>query len=554
MPLLKHRLAEALTTAAHEAQRQGVIPPVVLPEVTIERPQNPQYGDYAANLPLRLARAAQLSPLVIAERLAALVPALDEVDSIEVAAPGFINFRIKDSWWAQQVETVLASGGRYGDVDVGRGARVQVEYVSANPTGPLHVGNGRGAVLGSTLANVLAAAGYQVQQEYYINDAGTQVEVFGRSLYARALEALGREASLPDEGYRGEYVREFAQEFASEIGPRLAEMDPEQAVQELKRRGVQRVLEMIRGDMEAIGVRYDRWFSEQSLYDEGLFAQTLDALRERGVVIEREGALWLTGGGLGENKESVLVRSNGAPTYLATDIAYHYEKLARRGFEWVVDIWGADHQGHVAPLKAGLQALGLQPDRVRIILYQLVNLRRGEQMVRASKRAGEIVTLRELLDEVGRDACRYFFLTRSPDSAMDFDLELAKRQSLENPVYYVQYAHARMVSILKHAEEQGVSAEGGNVLLLTAPPEQALLRQMARLPELVESISRSLEPHHLSHYALELATAFHDFYERCRVVSEDRALTAARLRLVQAARQVLARTLELMGISAPERM
>ena len=563
--LVKDRLAHLLRATAHEAQARGLLPPVDLPEIVIERPQNPEHGDYAANLPLRLARAAQMSPMVIAQRLVSLLPAAEEVAQVEVAPPGFINFRLDRRWLARQVDEIVAQNERFGELDIGQGRSVQVEYVSANPTGPLHVGNGRGAVLGNVLSRALAAAGYRVQQEYYVNDAGTQTETFYASLDARYRQALGQEVALPPDGYQGDYVVELAREIVAEHGDRFLQGDPNEARQTLGALGIQRMLSSIRTDLDALGVRYDDWFSERSLYDvspeteTSPFARAMGLLREKRFVVEKEGATWFTSTTLGEDKDNVLIRSSGAPTYFALDIAYHLEKFTTRGFDQVIDIWGADHQGHVPRMRAAAAALGIAPERLHVIIYQLVNLKRGGVLVRASKRTGELVTLRDLLDEVGVEACRYFFLTRSADSAIDFDLELAKQQSAENPLYYIQYAHARIASILRNAQELGLSLEGGDTSLLTEEAELVLLRKMLELPELIESIAHNLEPHHLPHYALELATAFHDFYERHRVlprpdVPVDPALTAARLKLTLASRYALAKVLDLMGLSAPERM
>jgi arginyl-tRNA synthetase len=552
--MLKNKIARLLEEAAVEAQQRGLLPSVALPDITVEHPQNATHGDYASSFPLKIARTARLDPLIIAERVAALVPASPEIDKIEVAPPGFINFTLKDSWLAQQVEAILAAGEAFGNLDLGRGLKVQIEFVSVNPTGPLHVGHGRGAVLGSTLANVLAAAGYRVEKEYYVNDAGSQMEAFYQSLYARYQQALGIPAELPAEGYHGSYMMDIAREIIATEGDRFLSLPPEEAVAELGKIGLKKILQHIQADLELLGVSFDVWFSEKSLYEHSQYQRAMSLLQEKGYTMEKEGALWFVSSALGEDKDNVLVRRSGSPTYFASDIAYHYNKFLERGFDQVVNIWGADHQGHVPRMKAAVTALDIDPARLQIIITQMVTLRRGDAEVKVSKRSGELVTLREVVEEVGSDACRFFFLCRSADSQMDFDLELAKRQSADNPVYYVQYAHARIASILRVARERGAYHSGGDVSRLTTEPELTLIRKMLELPEIVETVARNLEPHHLPYYAQDLATVFHSFYKQCRVISSDPALTAARLKLVEGAKIVLAKTLRLMGMTAPERM
>ena len=523
-------------------------------EVAMERPLQPEHGDLATSLPLKLARALRANPLAIAEGIVGHLSSSEAVAQAWAAPPGFVNFRLKDSWLAQQVETILEQGEAYGSAAKGRGQRVQVEYVSVNPTGPLHVGHARGAIIGSALANVLTAAGYEVTREYYVNDAGSQMDAFYRSLYARYLQTLGEEAELPSDGYVGSYLVELAEEVVGEHERRFLSMPSEEAILELGQIGLEKMLATIREDLEQARVEFDVWFREQSLYEEGQYQRVMDLLGQGGYLTNREGAVWFSSTSLGEEKDNVLVRSNGAPTYFASDVAYHYNKLVERGFDRVVNVWGADHQGHVSRMKAVVTALGVDPARLTILIGQMVALKRGADALKMSKRAGELVTLRELLDEVGPDACRYFFLVRSPESQMEFDLDLAKEESSDNPVYYIQYAHARIVSILRNAQEQGITSDDGDVSLLTHEAELALLRKMVQLPEFIEMMSESLEPHHLPHYAVELATAFHWFYQQCRVLSDDVSLTKARLKLTAAARYLLARCLHLMGMEAPEQM
>lgn len=543
-----------LTQAASEAQQSGKLPAVALPEVYLERPQNPEHGDYASSLPLKLARATGAKPMVIAEDLVKLMAPVAEVDRTVAAPPGFINFTLKSNWLTNQIESILLAGADYGNIDLGQGSRVQVEFVSVNPTGPLHVGHGRGAILGSTLANILTAAGYSVEKEYYINDAGNQIDAFYHSLYARYRQHWGVTAEMPPEGYLGGYMVELAKEIIATEGNRFLTLPQPEAVSSLGRLGLDKMLQQIEADLELLGVSFDVWFSERSLYEQGQFVTVMALLRQGGYLVEKEGATWFVSAAPGEDKDNVVIRGDGSPTYFAADIAYHYNKFLERQFDKVINIWGADHQGHVSRMKAVVGALGINPERLKVIISQMVTLHRGKELVRISKRSGDIITLHELVEEVGRDACRFFFLSRSADSQMDFDMELAKRQSADNPVYYVQYAHARIASILRLAEQSGIKYDDGDVSRLTTEPELTLIRRLLLLPELVETVTQTLEPQHLTYYAQDLATVFHSFYKQCRVISDDEALTKARLKLVAAAKMVLARTLHLMGMTAPEKM
>ena len=542
-----------LTGAAAAAQQSGKIPAVNLPEVSIERPQNAEHGDFASSYPLKLARAARVNPLEIARDLVRLMEIEAGLVDIEVAPPGFINFTFKTAWLASQVNSILAVGEKCGSSNMGKGNRVQLEFVSANPTGPLHVGNGRGAILGSALATVFSTAGYNVQQEYYINDSGTQIQTFYRSLYARYQQTLNVDAQMPSDGYHGAYLVDLAREIISAEGDRFLHLPEAKAVKALGQIGLQKMLARIRQDLDLLRVKFDVWYSELSLYD-GLYEKVMGLLRKGGYITEREGATWFVSTALGDDKDNVVVRGDGSPTYFASDIAYHYDKFIERKFDRVIDIWGADHQGHVSRMKAVVSALGIDPTRLDVILYQLVTLCRGNEVVRLSKRSGDMITLREVIEEVGADACRFFFLSRSADSQMDFDLELAKKQSQDNPVYYVQYAHARIASILRLAKEKGIDYRDGEVTLLTSEPELTLVRKMLRLSEIIEMIVQTSEPHHLTYYAQDLATVFHSFYKQCRVLTEDEMMTKARLKLVEATQIVLAKTLHLMGINAPDKM
>jgi len=551
---LKETIAELIKNGVIAARQAGKLPELTLPEIIIERPQNPEHGDYACSISLKLARAVGTSPLTIANEIAGFIRPSAEIESVTVAPPGFINFTLKNDWLTQQVDAILNAGDSYGNIDLGQGKKVQIEFVSVNPTGPLHVGHGRGAILGSTLANALTSAGYKVEKEYYINDAGNQVDAFRRSLYARYRQALGEEAEMPADGYLGNYITDMVAEIIAEEGAGLGKLSGEELISKLGQIGLDKMLGQIKADLELLDVTFDVWFSEQSLYDNNQYRTALSMLKQSGYIAEKEGATWFVSTALGEDKDNVVVRTDGTPTYFATDIAYHYNKFLERKFDKVIDIWGADHMGHVSRMKAVVGALGIEPEQLTVIISQMVTLRSGGEVVKISKRSGDIVTLRELVEEVGADACRFFFLSRTADSQMDFDLELAKKQSADNPVYYVQYAHARIASILRVAQEKGADSSDGDASLLTTEPELILIRKMLLLPEIVETIARTLEPHHLTYYAQDLATVFHSFYKQCRVVSGDKAMTGARLKLVRAAKLVLGRTLGLMSMTAPERM
>ena len=555
--MIKHEIIKLIQEAIKAAQRRGELASFALPEIPLEHPKQAQHGDYATPICLQLANLARMAPIKIANIVVKYLPQTEYLGKIEVAHPGYINFTLDEAWLAQQVEMILAAGEDYGDIDIGHGKRVQVEYVSANPTGPLTIGSGRNATIGDTLANVLSAAGYEVQREYYVNDRGSQIELFNQTLYARYAQALGHDEPIPEQGYRGTYMVELGQEIAQEMGDRFLQMPRAEAVAAVGKIGLEKVLQGIEEDLSTIGIRYDNWYSEQSLYDDGYFDKIMAILREGGHIVEREGAIWFKATELGGDKDEVLVRSDGEPGYFASDIAYHYNKFVVRGFDWVIDVWGADHQGHVPRMKAMMRALGLDPDRLTLLIYQLVTLKRGGEVVRLSKRTGDIITLREVIEDVGPDAVRFFLLARAADSQMDFDLDLAVEQSAENPVYYVQYGHARIASILRYARERVPDFADGDVSLLRHPAELTLIRHMLLLPEVVEQAVENLAPHHLTYYAQELASAFHSFYKECRVVSSDPAdaeLNKARLKLVSAAKIVLAKTLRLMGVSAPERM
>jgi len=550
--MIRDDIRQVIADAVHRAQADQQLPSVGVPDITVERPANAGHGDYASSLALRMARAVRMPPMTIASTIATHMSLPPSVASVRVDPPGFMNFQLAPAWLTEQVDAILTEGARYGAVDLGRGQRVQVEYVSANPTGPLHVGTGRGAALGDSLARVMRWVGYEVDREYYVNDAGSRMDAFNASVYARYAQHFGFDASIPEDGYPGDYVRELAESIAASDGRRFLDMDKAEALPHLGRKGMDLLLAQIRNDLERVNVRFDRWFSEQSLYDGGAVQRAIDALRERGYVIEREGAIWFASSALGDDKDSVLVRSNGLPTYFASDVAYHYDKLIERGYDLAIDVWGADHQGHVPRMKAVVGAIGGDPTHLVVLLYQLVNLIRDGRPIPMGKRTGTFVTLREVLDEVGSDAVRFFLVARSADAMMDFDLDLAKAQSDVNPVYYVQYAHARIASIMRRAGD--VDYASGDVSLLTHEAEHGLIRKMLMFPEVVVDAATSMAPHPLPHYAQDLANAFHSFYDECRVIGEDQELTKARLKLIASCKVILGSTLDLIGVSTPEEM
>ena len=566
--MVRLELEELIQKAAKKAQRKGDLPKTDIPEVVIERPKRAEHGDYACSLPLKMVAVVNrelkaagkptLAPVEIGKRIAARLEGVPFIGRVEVVPPGFLNIALDEAWLAGQVEAILEAGDGFGRVDMGHGKRVQVEYGSANPTGLMHVGFARNLALGDTLANVLHAAGYAVQREYYLNDGGTQMNVFGESLYIRYSEVHGRDAGpIPEGGYHGKYVVDWAQQIAEREGGRLLGLPREEACAQMRDIGLAMALENIRLDCARMNIHYDNWFSERSLYTGGAFDHIMTLLREGDHLYMADGAVWFNAKALGGDKDEVVIRSNGQPGYFASDIAYHYNKFIERGFEWVIDVWGADHQGHVPRMKAMMKALGLEPEQLTLYLYQLVTLLEGGEQVRLSKRAGTQVDLRDLLDDIGPDAVRFFLISRTADSQMELDLALARSQSDENPVFYIQYGHARIASILRHAADLGHSDERADCALLTHPAEMALVRKMLELPEIVSLAAVEQAPHHLPHYAQDLAGTFHAFYRDCRVVSSeptDAALTKARLRLAKSAKLVLGKTLGLMGVSAPERM
>ena len=505
-----------------------------LPAVIVERTQNPAHGDYSVTLPLKLGKTLRRAPLTIANELAAALSMPASFGRVSVAAPGFINISLEPAWLQAQLASIADAGERWGRSDVGQGTRVQVEFVSSNPTGPMLFSHARGAVVGDVVARLVDAAGFSVQREYYINDKGRQVRLFGESIAARM-----QGQSVPEGGYSGSYVDEIAREATAKG------LKAEPTV--LAEFGMEWVQQRINDDLSRLSVRHDHFFSESSLYT-GWDQDTMRKLRALGRIEEKDGAIWFKTGG---EKDEVLIKRDGYPTYFWSDILYHRDKFEKRGFDRVVDVWGADHQGQVGRVKEALSVLGIDPSRLSVLLVQLVSVKRGEETVRMSRRAGVGISLKEMIDEVGADAVRYFFLLRSADAQMEFDVELARRQSSENPVYYAQYAHARLANVLTFG---GAAAEPPALERLASEWELELMRVMMRWPDVVRESAEALEPHRLAFFTDELAAAIHRFYKNCRVVTDDAPLTAARLLLSRAARVTLANALGLMGVSAPERM
>lgn len=553
---MKEQLRLAVLTALKQCYTDGSLSSGELPEeVQLEIPKNPDHGDFSTNLAMTLAKPERKAPRKIAETLIAALQGNPLCEKIEIAGPGFINFRLAATCWYEVLDQIAAQGSRYGYSQIGNGTKIQVEFVSANPTGPLHIGHGRGAVVGDAVAAVLQAAGFEVQREYYVNDAGNQILTLGRSMLLRLRELQGETIEFPEDGYQAGYIVDLASKYRSEVGE-LADVSDKEAIESCARFGVTEILKWIEADLETFGIQFDNWYSEKSLYDQGMVEQELTKLKEKGLSFEQENALWLRTTDFGDDKDRVLIKSDGSYTYFASDVAYHMEKFDR-GFNRVIDVWGADHHGYIPRMKAMLAGLGHSPEDLEVLLIQMVNLLRDGKPYVMGKRSGNFITLKEVIDEVGRDACRFFFLMRRCDSQLDFDLELAKQQNSDNPVYYVQYAHARVCSINRNAEEAGLEqlqSENVDYSRLELPEELALVKQLARFPETIVGAALSYEPHRVVFYLQDLAAQFHSYYNRQRVLVDDPATTQARLCLVNSVRIVLANALQLLGLSAPERM
>ena len=546
-----------LLKAFDSAIEKGDLPRTNISDAAIERPQNTDHGDFATSLPLKLASDMKMSPMVIAEILSRHLPKESIISASQVAPPGFLNLTLDPKWLFSQIHLIRNAKTAYGNLNLSKRKKIQIEYVSANPTGRLHVAHARGAVIGSALANLLKAAGHTVEEEYYLNDAGNQIEKFNKSLLVRYKQIAGLDIELPEDSYPGEDISDVAKTIWDEEGDRYLQLDESEAEISIGSKRIPKMIEWIKEDLESLRVQFDEWFSETSLYKQGQFETCMKSLNNKGLTTDRDGAKWLVSTKLGEEKDNVLIRTSGTPTYFASDIAYHFNKFHQRNFAEVIDVWGADHQGQIGRLRSALDALEIDSTKLKIILVQMVRFKKGETSEKLSKRKGNVIPLIDLVNEIGVDACRFLFLSRSNESQLEFDLDLAKQQSSENPVYYVQYGHARICSILRLAEERNIDFSSGDVSILRDPTELSLINKMLELPDVIETSVGNLEAHHLPHYSMELATAFHTFYQNCRVVSSEKSdlpISKARLLLVDAARLVLGRCLKLMNMTAPDKM
>lgn len=550
---IKEILAGAIKNAALSAIAKGTIKEGELPEVLLEVPPQKEFGDFASNFAMQSARTLKCNPRMVAQ---AVIDNLDcaYVEKAEIAGPGFINFYLKDNWLSDMFSHIVEAGENYGNLTAPGDEKIQIEYVSANPTGPLHVGHGRGAAVGSSLANLMKAAGYNVTREYYINDAGNQINNLAASVNARYLEAFGIDVEFPENGYHGHDIIDTAERIKRIYGDKFLHMDEEKRIEEFRTIALKEKLAALKEDLEAFNVTYDVWFSEQTLHDGNKIKEACDYLTERGYMYEKDGALWLKATEYGDDKDRVVIRDNGVPTYFAADIAYHRNKF-ERGFDRVINLWGADHHGYIARMKAAVGALGYNPDQLEVLILQMVSLYRNGELVKMSKRTGQSVTLNELIEEVGTDAARFFFVMRSIDSQLDFDLTLATEKSNENPVYYIQYAHARICSIFRQLKEAGIEeAASADYSLLTEPTETELIKKLGEYPELIAAAAKERAVHRVAHYVHELAGLFHSFYNQCRILGVDPELQQARIKLVKATQHVLRHALGILGVSAPERM
>lgn len=555
---VENKLYEAIENAVKSAIKSGDLPQADMPKFIIEKPADKKNGDFSSNIAMAGARAFHQAPRMIAEAIVKNF-SLDGgyIDRCEIAGPGFINFYLSDKYYSDVLKDIVASGDSYGRSDYGEGKKILVEFVSANPTGPMHIGNARGGAIGDCLASVLDAAGYDVQREFYVNDAGNQIEKFATSLEVRYLQECGKDVELPEDAYHGEDITVHARNFFSEVGDKYAECDSQERRDALVAYALPKNIAGLEADLGKYRIKYDKWFRESTLHKDGSVQKVIEALKERGVTYEQDGALWFKASKFGNDKDIVLIRANGIPTYIVPDIAYHYNKLVTRGYDKAIDVLGADHHGYIPRMKAALTALGLDADRLDIVIMQMVRLVRNGETIKLSKRSGKAITLNTLLEEIPIDAARFFFNLREPNSHFDFDLELAAKQSSENPVYYVQYAHARICSIIKKAAEEGIevvtpSAEALN--RLNSDEERDLISHLAGLTDEIIGAAKNYDPAKITHYVIDLATLFHKFYNAHRVVSEDKELTEARLFLCTAVKNTIKNILVMLKVDVPEAM
>lgn len=554
---MKTGLNEIIRRAMARAQERGELAEGALPPLIVEYPRDERYGDYTTNVAMTMASYAGKPPRAIAETIVRFIEDAEGIiERVEVAGPGFINFFFKEAYWHYFLREADRQGGRYGEGELGKGKRALVEFLSANPTGPLHIGHGRIAAFGDSLANLLEKVGYEVEREYYVNDRGTQMQLLGQSVYSRYLEESGREIVFPPDGYQGAYIKGIAHDIKEEEGDKYLVPADEAVINALGEKAAQIILEWIKEDLERFRIRFDRWYRETDLYKRGLVLPLLEELRGKGYLYEHDGALWFKSTLFGDEKDRVVIRGNDVTTYFASDIAYHKDKYDR-GYDLLIDIWGADHHGHVPRMEAAIQALGYDRSIFKVILVQLVNLLRAGKQVSMSTRTGEFISLKDVIQEVGVDACRYFFMLRRAESPLDFDLELAKKEGAENPVYYVQYVHARVSSIFKKAAIKEVEIptfDGVDIALLRLPEERLLAKRVAIFPEFVEGMALALEPHRATSYLQDLASIFHSYYNKHRIISDDKEMTKARVFLVKVIQGVVRSALGLLGIAAPAEM
>jgi len=561
MPHMKKKLQQILATTLQNSIEKGQLKEAPIPDYVIEVPKNAEHGHFATNLPMALRGTQEKNPREIASVLKDQLQDVPGVfEKVDIAGPGFINFVLKSKQWYEELRTIVTLGNDYGRSQLGKGSRVVVEFVSANPTGPLHIGHGRGAALGDTLCRIFSFCGYEVASEFYINDAGRQIRLLGESIFSRWKQVKDPGYPFPDDGYNGDYVFELARSVSEEVD--LSKLEEEDAISTCARLGKEMMLEELKQDMELFRVPFDVWFSEESLFKSGKIEKTLDELRKNGHLYTKDGALWIKTLPYGDDKDRVLRKSDGEFTYFASDISYHIDKK-ERGFSKAINLWGADHHGYIPRMKAGLEASNISGKWLSVMLIQLVKLWKGGQEIKMSKRSGSYVTLKELVEEVGIDAARFVFLSKHHDSALDFDIDLVKKQDSDNPVYYVQYAHARICSIFRKAEEEGMDLPRQPDPPLTGlvlDEEISLMRMMAEFPILMEDVCRSLEPHRLTYYLTNLAALFHRYFNlgtkfpEHRIVTKDRTLSEARLYLALGVKQIIGAGLELLGIHAPRKM
>lgn len=556
---IREQITKIIQEAISQAIEKDMLPEMSIPPVILEKPREEAFGDLSSNIAMQMARQVRKAPAQIAQIIIDNINTEGTfVDRVDKAGPGFINFYLNNQWLYQTLSLIDEKKEHYGEVNAGKGKKVMVEFVSANPTGPLHMGNARGGALGDCIASVLEKAGYSVTREFYVNDAGNQIEKFGASLEARYLQKIYGEDKIPfpEDGYQGEDITDHAVNYISEYGSELAQKPSEERRKALTEYALPRNLKRIEDGLARYGIHYDVWFRESTLYS-GEIEETLSILNEQGYIIEKDGALWLSGEKTGLEKDEVLIRQNGLPTYMASDIAYHRNKFIKRGFDKVINLWGADHHGHVARMKAAMEAIGVDRDRLEIVLFQLVRLYKNGEIARMSKRTGRAITLDDLLDDVGVDAARFFFNLKTSGSHLDFDMDLAIEQSNNNPVFYVQYAHARICSILRKLADENIivpSAKQVDLALLAQPEEIKLIKRLAEYPEEVLLAAQTLEPSRLTRYVMDVASDFHSFYNACRVKGEEENLMQSRLLLVSCTRIVIKNVLDLIGIKAPEKM